>query len=47
MKRDQASWRRWPIIIIFFIFCTNVSFQVGTSEVKKLAIDRYPEQTKP
>ena len=32
MKRVQASWRRWPILIIFFIFCTNVSFQVGLKQ---------------
>ena len=25
-----ASWRRWPIIILFFIFCTNTAFQVNT-----------------
>ena len=35
MKRDEASWRRWPILIIFSIFCTNVSFQVNTSKVKQ------------
>ena len=23
----RASWRRWPIIILFFIFCTNTAFQ--------------------
>ena len=24
----KASWRRWPIIVLFFIFCTNTAFQV-------------------